>query len=142
MDSRPQTVIRIELLHPLARLPQKANPSDACFDLFACEGYTIEAGSTAKVRLGWAMQLEPGWEAQIRGRSGLASRGILAHHGTIDHLYRQEVQVILHNLSGEKVLLEPGDRIAQLTVAPVYPVQLVEARVEPTERGGFGSTGR
>lgn len=141
MDSRPQTALRIELLHPLASLPQKANPTDACFDLSACEGYTIEAGSTVKVRLGWAMQLEHGWEAQIRGRSGLASRGILAHHGTIDHLYRQEVQVILHNLSGEKFLLEPGDRIAQLTVAPVYPVCLVEAKVEPTERGGFGSTG-
>ncbi len=141
MAKIPQTTLRIELLHPQASLPRKANPTDACFDLAACEGITIEAGATAQVRLGWAMQLEQGWEARVRGRSGLASRGIVAHHGTIDHLYRLEVKVILHNFSGETFWVEPGDRIAQLTVAPIYPVELVEAKVESTERGGFGSTG-
>ena len=141
MLSRPQTKLVIELLHPQASVPKKANPTDACFDLAACEGITIEPGTTGMVRLGLAMQLEPGWEAVIRGRSGLASRGILAHPGTIDHLYRQEVKVIIHNLSGESFWVEPGDRVAQLSLAPVYPVELIEAKVEPTERGGFGSTG-
>lgn len=141
MTSLPSTTLKIQLLHPEAALPKKANPSDACFDLTACEGVTIDAGGTGLVRLGWAMQLEEGWEARIRGRSGLASRGILAHHGTIDHLYRLEVKVILHNLSSEAFWVEPGDRVAQMTVAPIYPVTLVEATVEETERGGFGSTG-
>lgn len=141
MNSLPETTLAIELLHPQAKMPHKANPTDACFDLTACEGITIEPGQTAQVRLGWAMQLELGWEARIRGRSGLASRGIVAHHGTIDHLYRLEVKVILHNFSPEPFWVEPGDRIAQMTVAPIYPVTLVAAKVEPTERGGFGSTG-
>ncbi len=141
MSIHHQTQLVIELLHPQASLPRKANPTDACFDVTACEGITIPAGQTALVRLGWAMQLEPGWEAHLRGRSGLASRGLVAHYGTIDHLYRQEVKVILHNLSGESFWVEPGDRIAQLSVAPVYPVELIEAKVEPTDRGGFGSTG-
>lgn len=141
MSTLPNLTLKISLLHPQAAPPRKANPSDACFDLTACEGLTIEPGATGVVPLGWAMQLEEGWEAQIRGRSGLASRGILAHHGTIDHLYRLEVKVILHNLSSEPFWVEPGDRVAQMSVAPVYPVILAEAEVEPTDRGGFGSTG-
>lgn len=137
----PHLFLKISLLHPQAALPKKANPSDACFDLTACEGLNIDPHSTGVVRLGWAMQLEEGWEARVRGRSGLASRGILAHHGTIDHLYRQEVKVIIHNLTTEPFWVEPGDRIAQMTVAPVYPVSVVAAEIEQTERGGFGSTG-
>lgn len=141
MTNLPPLELRISLIHPQAALPKKANPSDACFDLTACEGATIAAGATGIVPLGWAMQLSPGWEAQIRGRSGLASRGILIHNGTVDHLYRLEVKVIVHNLSGESFWVEPGDRIAQLALAPVYPVLIAEAEIEPTERGGFGSTG-
>jgi dUTP pyrophosphatase len=93
------------------------------------------------VPLGWSMQLQVGWEARIRGRSGLASRGVVAHHGTIDHLYRKEVKVILHNFSGTDFVVEAGDRIAQLTFAPVYPVRLEQGEVQMTARGGFGSTG-
>ncbi len=142
MTSQPPLELKIALLHPQAVMPHKANPSDACFDLVACEGVTIEARSTGMVRLGWAMQLEEGWEARVRGRSGLASRGIEAHHGTIDHLYRKEVKVILHNLSNEPLWVEPGDRVAQMSVAPVFPVALRQVeQVEETERGGFGSTG-
>lgn len=142
MTSQPPLELKIALIHPQAVMPRKANPTDACFDLIACEGVTIEARSTGKVSLGWAMQLEEGWEARIRGRSGLASRGIEAHQGTIDHLYRQEVKVILHNLSDEPLWVEPGDRVAQMSVAPVPPVSLIQVeQVEPTERGGFGSTG-
>lgn len=134
--------LKIALLHPQAVMPHKAHPSDACFDLVACEGVTIQARSTGTVRLGWAMQLEEGWEARVRGRSGLASRGIEAHHGTIDHLYRKEVKVILHNFSNQPLPIEPGDRVAQMSVARVEPVALLQVeQVEETERGGFGSTG-
>ena len=131
----------IELLHPQAQLPSKAHQSDACFDLRASLPTVIAASSTALVSLGWAMQLEVGWEATIRGRSGLASRGIVAHHGTIDHLYRQEVKVIIHNLSDADFVVEVGDRVAQMSFAPVYPVALSPGQVEVTPRGGFGSTG-
>jgi dUTP pyrophosphatase len=141
MTNLPSLELKISLLHPQAVLPRRAHPSDACFDVVACEGISIEPGRTGLVRLGWAMQLEEGWEARVRGRSGLASRGIVAHHGTIDHLYRDEVKVIMHNLSDAPFWVEAGDRVAQLSVAPVYPVTLVQAEIVQTERGGFGSTG-
>ncbi|MFA7480370.1 MAG: dUTP diphosphatase [Vulcanimicrobiota bacterium] len=132
----------IQLLHSQAQLPFRAHQTDACFDLRASENLTIGQGQTGLVPLGWSMQLEEGWEAIVRGRSGLASQGIVAHLGTIDHLYRQEVKVIIHNFSGSDFVVQTGDRIAQLTFAPVYPVDLKQGEVELTERGGFGSTGR
>ena len=141
MTELPKLHVAIELLHPQAQLPSRAHSTDACFDLKASQGMTLENGSTGMVPLGWSMELEEGWEARIRGRSGLAGRGVMAHHGTIDHLYRKEVKVILHNFSGSDFVVEQGDRIAQLTFAPVYPVVLEQGRVEMTERGGFGSTG-
>ena len=137
----PELQVIIELLHPQAQAPSKAHESDACFDLRACQATFIAPASSALVSLGWAMQLEAGWEATIRGRSGLASRGIVAHHGTIDHLYRQEVKVIIHNLSGDEFAVECGDRVAQMSFAPVYPVTLTQGQVQVTQRGGFGSTG-
>lgn len=141
MEFLPKLNVVIELLHPDAQAPRKANPSDACFDLRASRQTVVPQGGTGLVDLGWAMQLEEGWEATVRGRSGLASRGILVHHGTIDHLYRLEVKVILHNFSGQEFRVEIGDRIAQMTFAPIYPTAIVLGKVEETERGGFGSTG-
>lgn len=141
MQTLPQLNVTIELLNESASLPSRANPSDACFDLKAAAPLTIEDGATGMVSLGWAMELEEGWEARVRGRSGLASRGIVAHHGTIDHLYRKEVKVILHNFSGSTFSIQVGDRVAQLTFAPVYPVHLQQGTIQVTERGGFGSTG-
>ena len=137
----PKLHVIIEKLHPQAQLPSRAHETDACFDLRASESSVVANGATGMVPLGWSMQLQQGWEALIRGRSGLASRGVLAHLGTIDHLYRKEVKVILHNFSGADFVVEAGDRIAQMTFAPVFPVRLEAGQVEMTGRGGFGSTG-
>ncbi len=141
MSQLPTLNVMIELLDSNARLPSRAHETDACFDLRASRSLILENGQTGMVSLGWAMQLEEGWEARIRGRSGLAGKGILAHHGTIDHLYRKEVKVILHNFSGDKFTVEVGDRVAQLTFAPIYPVELSQGKIAVTARGGFGSTG-
>jgi dUTP pyrophosphatase len=141
MIELPSLSVTIELLHPQSRMPEKANPTDACYDLRASQARVIEKGGTSLVSLGFSMQLEEGWEALIRGRSGLASKGVMAHLGTIDHLYRQEVKVILHNFSGQDFLVEVGDRVAQMTFAPVFPVRLSAGTVALTGRGGFGSTG-
>ncbi len=136
-----KTKLVVELRHELAKLPHKANPSDACFDLYLPEAVTLKAGETRALDMGLALELEEGWEAQVRGRSGLAKRGLWVHPGTIDYLYRQNLWVIVHNLCSEDFVLESGDRIAQLKVSRVWPVELVEATVEPSERGGLGSTG-
>ncbi|MBS2034944.1 dUTP diphosphatase [bacterium] len=136
------TRLIIERLNPAAIPPRKAHPSDACFDLFAPEAYQVLPGQRVALGTGWLMQIEEGWEVQIRGRSGLGKRGIEVHFGTIDHLYRQEVKVLVHNASGQLWEVAAGDRVAQMKLARVWEVEIVEGRVEPTQRGGLGSTGR
>jgi dUTP pyrophosphatase len=100
------------------------------------------------VPTGLALTLPPGYEGQVRPRSGLALRHgvtLLNTPGTVDADYRGEVQVLLINLSQEPFTLHRGDRVAQLVVAPVTSVELREVEVlDATSRGanGFGSTGR
>lgn len=138
----PDTRVIIQRLHGGAKLPAKANASDSCFDVAVPETVHLGARATTVVALGLAMQLEAGWEAQVRGRSGLASRGIVVHPGTIDHLYRLEVKCIVHNVTDEEYVVEAGQRIAQLKIERVWDVDLQEGPVEATARGGLGSTGR
>ena len=108
---------------------------------------TLKSLERSAVPTGLAIELPPGYEAQVRPRSGLAlKQGItcLNTPGTIDADYRGEVKVILVNLSRERVTLKRGDRIAQLVVAAVARATLVEAQdLSGTSRGsgGFGSTG-
>ena len=100
------------------------------------------------VPTGLALAMPPGYEAQLRPRSGLALKHgitLLNSPGTVDADYRGEVKVLLVNLSSQPFTLRRGERIAQLVVAPVSQVSLVELTVlDDTERGegGFGSTGR
>jgi dUTP pyrophosphatase len=106
---------------------------------------TIAAGDRAIVATGVALELPPGTEAQIRPRSGLAARGIVAAFGTIDSDYRGEIKVILENRSADDFVVNDGDRVAQIVFAPVLHVDLREvAELSETGRGraGFGSTGR
>jgi dUTP pyrophosphatase len=101
----------------------------------------------AAVPTGLAVALPPGYEGQVRPRSGLALRHgvtLLNSPGTLDADYRGELQVVLVNLSGTPFTLRRGERVAQLVVAPVSRVALEEVQVlDETERGpgGFGSTG-
>lgn len=107
----------------------------------------IEPGARELVPTGLAIALEPGFEGQVRPRSGLALRHgvtVLNAPGTIDADYRGEVGVILINHGSEPFEILRGDRIAQLVIAPTVEVTLVEVEaLAPTERGagGFGSTG-
>jgi dUTP pyrophosphatase len=99
------------------------------------------------VPTGLVLQLEPGFEAQVRPRSGLAFKHgvtVLNAPGTIDADFRGEVQVLLVNLGTEPFTVARGMRIAQMVIAPVTMVEPVEVRhVDETDRaaGGFGSTG-
>jgi len=116
-----------------------ANPPDAPL--------VIDPLARALVPTGLVFQLEPGFEAQVRPRSGLAFKHgvtVLNAPGTIDADYRGEVQVLLVNLGSEPFTVTRGMRVAQLVVAPVLQVEPVEVeRVDETPRaaGGFGSTG-
>ena len=109
---------------------------------------TLEPGARVLVPTGLKIALDPGWEAQIRPRSGLALKhGISAPNtpGTIDSDYRGEVGVILINLGQEPFVIRRGERIAQMVIAAVAQATVVEVEtLDDTARGagGFGSTGR
>jgi dUTP pyrophosphatase len=130
-------------------LPAYETAQSAGMDLRAAlEGDLVLApGDRALVPTGLFLQIPPGYEAQVRPRSGLAlKRGltVLNAPGTIDADYRGEVGVILVNLSAAEQIIAPGDRVAQLLFAPVTRGELIEvAALEETARGGggFGSTG-
>jgi dUTP diphosphatase len=108
---------------------------------------TIAPGDRALIPTGVAIALPAGHEAQVRPRSGLALRHgvtVLNTPGTIDADYRGEIQIILVNLGTEPFVIDRGMRIAQLVIAPISHVKLVESTsLDSTERsvGGFGSTG-
>jgi dUTP pyrophosphatase len=133
-------------------LPAYETAQAAGMDLRAAvpddEPLTLRPGSRFPVPTGLAFALPPGFEGQVRPRSGLAFKhGVtcLNTPGTVDADYRGEVKVILINLGEEDFVIRRGERIAQLVIAPV--VQAVWAEVESLEgtargAGGFGSTGR
>ena len=131
-------------------LPAYMTPGAAGMDLRAAleAAVALDPGARTLVPCGIALAIPRGYEAQIRPRSGLAlKRGLSIPNapGTIDSDYRGEVGVILVNLGAETVRIEPGDRIAQMVVAPVTRVALREVdELEETERGagGFGHTKR
>lgn len=118
-------------------------------DLCAAVGepLTLLPGARALVPTGFSIALPPGYEAQVRPRSGLAIRsGItcLNSPGTIDADYRGEVRVVLANFGTEPFVIRRGDRIAQIVVAPVaHALFEIVDELPPTQRGdgGFGSTG-
>ena len=127
-------------------MTEHAAGADVCADL--ADDLVLAPGGRALVPTGLALELPVGFEAQVRPRSGLALRhGIVLPNapGTIDADYRGELQVILMNLGAEPFTVHPGDRIAQLVVAPVARARFETAEeLAPTDRsgGGFGHTGR
>ena len=130
-------------------LPAKMTAHAAGFDLAAAVDapVTIEPGQIKLIPCGFAMALPPGYEAQIRPRSGLGTRhGITMVNapGTIDADYRGQVQVPLINLGREPFTVQRAMRIAQMLIAPVPETRLVEVEeLDSTDRGegGFGHTG-
>lgn len=130
-------------------LPVKMTDHSAGFDLHAAVEKPLKLGARdiAVVPCGFAMAIPEGYEAQIRPRSGLASKfgvTLVNSPGTIDSDYRGEVMVPLINLGKKPFIVERGMRIAQMLIAPVPKVKLVEVReLDSTRRGkgGFGHTG-
>lgn len=128
-------------------LPRYQTEGSAGMDLPAAVVTTIAPGGLGLVPTGLVFEIPPGFEGQIRPRSGLALKHgvtVLNAPGTIDSDYRGEVAVILANFGAEHFTIERGDRIAQIVFAPVARAELVEAKeTSETGRGsgGFGSTG-
>ena len=140
--------LRVQRLHPAARLPARAHDDDAGYDLCAIDAATLQPGERAAIATGIAIALPAGHAGLVLPRSGLAARhgiAIVNAPGLIDADYRGELKVLLLNTDrDEPFAVAPGDRIAQLVIVAVATPHIVEAdSLAATVRGegGFGSSG-
>jgi dUTP pyrophosphatase len=143
-------VRRVRASEPVLPLPAYQTAGAAGMDLLAdlAAPVRVGPGERALIPTGLAVEIPPGYEGQVRPRSGLALRhglALLNSPGTIDADYRGEIGVLLVNLGQEPVAIERGERIAQLVIAPVARARWVpvDALAESGRSdGGFGHTGR
>jgi dUTP pyrophosphatase len=138
--------LKVQKLSKYARLPSKANPDDAGWDLYASEEVIIEPSQRVLIGTDIAMAIPVGYVGLIWDRSGMATkRGIHRFAGVIDSGYRGEVKVCLWNASDEHCIINKGERMAQLLVQPAPALPLIEVQsLDFTQRGGggFGSSGK
>lgn len=151
MVSRPQVAYKWlphgQGLEPPAYMTPHASGLDLPAALEPDGPLTIQPGQIVMVPTGLALAIPPGYEGQVRPRSGLAVKyglTLVNTPGTIDCDYRGELKVIMINLGPNPVTLKRGDRLAQLIIAPVSQAELIQVEELPaTQRGegGFGHTG-
>lgn len=142
--------ICVKKLHPKAVIPTYGSQEAAGADLYACldESVVIPAGKTVFVATGLALEVPKGFAGLIYARSSMgAKRGLAPANkvGVIDSDYRGQIMVALHNHGQEDQIVQPGERVAQLLITPVFTPGFVEVEeLDDTLRGtgGFGSTGR
>lgn len=144
--------LQIKRVRPGAQLPAYKTAEAAGMDLSACLGdgevMTLQSLERRLVPTGLQVAIPKGFEGQVRPRSGWALKEgvtVLNSPGTIDSDYRGELQILLINLGAEPVRIQPGERIAQLVIAPVATAALCEVSELPATgrgAGGFGHTGR
>ena len=141
--------LNVQRLTPGALIPRYHTEGSSGADLSADEDVSIYPGEWRAVSTGLAMTVGPGYEIQIRPRSGLAAKfgvTVLNAPGTIDSDYRGEVKVILINHGNSSFTVRRGDRIAQLVIAPVsipdYVCEVTELDETLRGTGGLGSTGK
>jgi dUTP pyrophosphatase len=139
--------VRVRRLRADAVLPDRAHDGDAGLDLASCESVVLAPGARAVVSTGLAVEIPEGYAGFVQPRSGLAARhgiGVVNSPGLIDAGYRGEIRVVLLNTDRDAAFeVSPGMRVAQLVIAPVASVRLVEAdELTASDRGarGFGSS--
>lgn len=140
--------IEVKLLREGARLPEKASEHASGYDLHAClpDGPLRVGTRPVRIPTGLAFAVPPGLDAQVRPRSGLASRGVLSTLGTLDADYRGELFLSLYTTAPDiSYVVEHGDRVAQLVITRLADIEFaLRDELPETERGaaGHGSTGR
>lgn len=144
----PTPIIKFKKLSPEAVIPSYAHPGDAGADLVAIGTHTLEPFQRLAVPTGLAAEIPQGYEMQVRPKSSLALKHgitLLNTPGTVDAGYRGEIKVILINLGQSVFEISPGQRIAQIVIAPVIQAEfMVVETLNDSQRGdgGFGSTGK
>lgn len=126
-----------------AKIPIRKTIGSSGLDLHTNKETIIKPFGTAILPTGVSLQIEQGYEAQVRPRSGNSTKGILIHFGTIDSDYIGEIGIICTNLTPVELVIHEGNRMAQLVFAKVETVDFIEAYFNETTRGanGFGHTG-
>jgi dUTP pyrophosphatase len=141
-------VVKLKKLYKEAIIPKYQSQFAAGFDLHSLKDYEIKPKERVLVQTGLAMEIESGYELQIRPRSGLALKHgitVLNTPGTVDSDYRGEIMVLLINHSDETFVIKQNERIAQGVIQKIIQASFVEVEeLEKTQRGegGFGSTGK
>jgi dUTP pyrophosphatase len=139
--------IKFERTDSKAYIPQKAHESDSGFDLRIPYSIVLEPYELKLVDMGVAFEIPEGWEGQVRGRSGIATKDrviIPIGVGTIDSHYRGNIKVPFLNLNTDRLFYTRGHKMAQIIFKEVEKIELVEDNInKDTDRGigGFGSTG-
>jgi dUTP pyrophosphatase len=131
-------------LKPGAKLPERAHPTDAGADLFACEDLEIYPNEQKLVDTGIAIKIPQGYAGFVYNRSSQGKKGITIPHsvGVIDSGYRDTIKVLLKNIGDDPYKITAGDRIAQLVIQKVELVGFKDIWNDSTRgTGGFGSTG-
>lgn len=138
-------IIQFKKLSPEAKIPTRANPTDAGLDLYSIEDFSIEPGQRFLAKTGLAVAVPEGHYGRVADRSGNAWKlGVHCLAGVVDEAYRGELGVVLLNTSQSRVSFGKGDRIAQFIVEKCsYPAPVEVGELDETKRGagGFGSTG-
>lgn len=135
----------VERLHPTAKLPQKARPSDAAYDLYANDYYSIPPYGQSLVSTGIKLAIPAGHVGLIWDKSGLANAGITTMGGVIDAGYRGEIKVVVKNLSEDIFNIVPQQKIAQILIQEISNLEISEEKIDDStdrEANGFGSTGQ
>ena len=142
--------VLVKKLDPSVKLPEYKTEGASGMDLIAFveETMNIKPKTSALIPTGISVAFSEDYEIQIRPRSGLAAKNnisVLNTPGTIDSDYRGEIKVIIFNHSNNDFIVNNGDRIAQMILAPIMKMELEEAKNLPQTirgKGGFGSTGK
>ena len=137
----------VERVHELAKIPDKAHPEDAGFDLYSVEDYILQPGEFKSIDTGIKIQLPRNTVADIRPNSGLAANfgiTVLNTPGTVDEGYTGNIGVILINHSKVPYEIKAGKKLAQMVILHLYPVSIIEREInKDTSRGEgkYGSSG-
>jgi len=142
------TILKIRKLDPEATIPRRGTSKSSGLDLSALNDHFILPGQTKLVKTGIAVDIPDGYEIQVRARSGVSLRTPLRlanSIGTVDQDYQGDVSVLLWNSGDTPVVVNAGDRIAQMVLCPVLlpEIEVVNEVFNVSSRGenGFGSTG-
>jgi dUTP pyrophosphatase len=121
--------------------PSRKHYNDAGADVYSTIGITIHPLQTVKIPLGFGLEIPNNMMGCIYPRTSLVLKGLISHIPPIDSGYRGEIHAILTNISNEDILINCGDRIAQLIITPVYIADFVTDLGDERNEGAFGSTG-